>query len=408
MLSALFTTLQTSLSSIVSKTFVLSSLLPIMLFLGACFGISAALGPAASHWVYALNPPGAIGTSVPWSVTAWSIGVTALALIWSSLNGFLLELLEGKHLGPFSGLAYAGEIQRLSLLDQQIGDVQANLRKLEKPIPGGGPRAAHYELRTRLLDARRAGVATVPPHPYPSGIRERAFAALKDERGSRPMTRVRWNRYTGRGNTFETLEPAVNALAAELRAGNLGATAMHRDHSELLMAINEAREKLHFETRKLNTLRQFTFPSVPNATRGESGLVTLAPTRLGNLTRTMRSYTLDRYGMDLEVFWTRLQKVAIEKGDKGFAAMQDAKTQVDFLVSLCWLTVSFTVLWSLACVCICTPPFPRGGGRRTHAGPDTVPCDVPELHGLCRPRPECGGFTAVRFARRPARAASAG
>jgi hypothetical protein len=121
------------------------------------------------------------------------------------------------------------------------------------------------------------------------------------------------------------------------------------DHVELLSAIDDSRERLRFEWQRLVNLRQFTYPTVSNASRGETSLRVLAPTRLGNLTRTMRSYALDRYGIDLDIFWTRLQR-ELQKETLFSATVSDAKTEVDFLVSLFFLTMIFTVFWSSYCL----------------------------------------------------------
>lgn len=49
MLTALLTSLNTSLGAIVSKSFALASLLPVVLFLAACFGLANAIGGAPAR-----------------------------------------------------------------------------------------------------------------------------------------------------------------------------------------------------------------------------------------------------------------------------------------------------------------------------------------------------------------------
>jgi hypothetical protein len=72
----------------------------------------------------------------------------------------------------------------------------------------------------------------------------------------------------------------------------------------------------------------------------------LAPTRLGNIAGTLRSFGESRYGFAVEIFWTRLQSV-IQSDDKTFNTIQDAKIQLDFFVSLTCLTVLFTTTWTV-------------------------------------------------------------
>jgi hypothetical protein len=65
---------------------------------------------------------------------------------------------------------------------------------------------------------------------------------------------------------------------------------------------------------------------------------------MGNLAESVRSYARSRYEMNLDSFWSRLQK-SIQADEKFYLTLIDAKTQLDFLVSLFWLTTLFTVIW---------------------------------------------------------------
>jgi hypothetical protein len=114
-------------------------------------------------------------------------------------------------------------------------------------------------------------------------------------------------------------------------------------------AIEYGADQWRAERIRLFNKRQFTFPGVrpSSRVRAHSGINMLAPTRFGNIGRTMRSYALTRYNFDLEIMWTRLQN-AIQKNATGFyGVLQDSKAQVDFLVSLVWFTFVFTVFWSI-------------------------------------------------------------
>ena len=65
---------------------------------------------------------------------------------------------------------------------------------------------------------------------------------------------------------------------------------------------------------------------------------------MGNMAESVRSYARSRYEINLDSIWSRLQKL-IQADDKFYAALIDAKTQLDFLISLFWLTMLFTVIW---------------------------------------------------------------
>ena len=353
MFSALLSSLQTSLGQVFSKPFVVGSVLPIVLFLGACLGLAARLGGRAGTWAATANQ--LLGPSPPlaWTVAVGLMAIIAVSMLWSGLNGFLLEVLEGKHLGFLAWILYAGQVRQQADIDNKIQRYLRNRREFEDPLPGATvPIAAHYQLKSILRDAMAQGKAN--QHPcYPRNWFGRLSSGLQSKHGMRALWRVRWLRLTGQVNTLGTIKPAVDALANELRVGTSKPLAL--EHVELLNAIDDSRERLHFEWRRLVNLRQFTYPTVSNAAPGETSLRVLAPTRLGNLTRTMRSYALDRYGIDLDIFWTRIQR-ELQKEALFNATVSDAKTQVDFLVSLFFLTSIFIVFWSSYCLWIQPSP----------------------------------------------------
>ena len=70
----------------------------------------------------------------------------------------------------------------------------------------------------------------------------------------------------------------------------------------------------------------------------------VAPTAFGNVAVALQNYGLTRYGINLPTFWSRLQSIL--QGEKGLSdSVQDAKSQLDFHVSCCWLAIFTTVLW---------------------------------------------------------------
>ena len=367
MLSALLASLQTSLGQIFSKPFAMGSLLPLLLFLGSSIGLASKLGGAAGRWAAIVNPligPSASVTSAVWSLTVWALAFIAVAVLWSGMSSFLLELLEGKHLGFLARIFYAGQLRQIAEIDSKIQGYRRNLRELEQPQPGAAvPQAAHFALKSQLRTAKAAGQATRNA-TYPRHWWSRWYAVAGNKDGARDLARVRWRRQTGQVNTLATLTPAITALDAALRSGT--SKRLEFDHVEMLEAIDESRERLRFEVKRLMNLRQFTYPTVSNANRGETALTVAAPTRLGNLTRTMGSYALDRYGMDLDIFWTRLQRV-LQKEQTFYSTLSETKSQVDFLVSLFWLAVIFTVFWSVYCLFV--QPAPREFLLVAAAGP---------------------------------------
>src|SRR5262249_28614214 len=60
-----------------------------------------------------------------------------------------------------------------------------------------------------------------------------------------------------------------------------------------------------------------------------------------------QSYATTRYNLNLDLHWSRLQK-AVRRDDASWAIIQDSKTQLDFLINSCWLTIGWTAVWSVA------------------------------------------------------------
>jgi hypothetical protein len=130
------------------------------------------------------------------------------------------------------------------------------------------------------------------------------------------------------------LELAANQLEPPPPGGEESAMLLNRDHSDLLRLVEYAISRLRDEVNTLFNERQFNFP------QGEG---TLAPTAMGNIALSVGSYTRTRYHFNFEMFWPRLQKIL--QGEAFYALLQDAKTQLDFLVSAIWLAVLSVILW---------------------------------------------------------------
>jgi hypothetical protein len=163
------------------------------------------------------------------------------------------------------------------------------------------------------------------------------------------MNRVRRKREAGRAISPEILGQAVDKLAAALQKNSAAPAspagrALNDDCEYLMEAVYFSRDKYHFERIRLFNLRRFSYPVDLNATEGNSFI--LAPTAMGNIGGTMRSYAQRHYGFDLDVLWTRLQN-ASQSSTSFYGVLQDAKAQLDFLVALTCLMLATTCAWLL-------------------------------------------------------------
>ena len=144
----------------------------------------------------------------------------------------------------------------------------------------------------------------------------------------------------------DDVERAVTALAAELKANNVNdripgtttptpaAAKLDGDHVRLNAAMNALRGQLEYRAVRVFNEIQFNF-----ARTGE-----VAPTRMGNIGLSVQYYFSSRYQLNFNFFWTRVQK-ALE-GETSFAGvLKLAKAQLEFHVTMFWLSCLFGLLW---------------------------------------------------------------
>jgi hypothetical protein len=142
---------------------------------------------------------------------------------------------------------------------------------------------------------------------------------------------------------LEKLEPvlAANSVDKTVKSWSF----LDADCDLLIESIYFSRDRYQAERIRLFNLRRFQFP-VDLKSVAERSAIILAPTKMGNIGGTMRSYAQKHYGFDLEVLWTRLQN-ASQSSDKFYTVLQDAKVQLDFFVATTWFAVVTTIAWVL-------------------------------------------------------------
>jgi hypothetical protein len=133
------------------------------------------------------------------------------------------------------------------------------------------------------------------------------------------------------------IEKAVKQLCAELKRSDKRISPLAEDRDSLI-------ELFDYAERAWNPLEIRYF----NESQSRFGAGYVAPTSMGNVAESMQNRALSRYNLDLEMFWSRLQVVIQGQQDKGFfTSLQDAKTQLDFLVACCWLSGLTWFAWAL-------------------------------------------------------------
>ena len=293
-------TLLDRLQGFLGKAYFLAGFLPMVVFLTLNALLAAAVFPDAAARLQELTRLDA-GNLLTWLgllLLAYVLGL----LVWS-LNPTIRRFLEGGHLPRWvrRHLVRLHERELIALLGQRRQLIVA-LFDLRQVTQGPDRWAA------QLVAARRKG-------------KERPAKDVSSELkvASRELQRRR-DRLEVLG--LADLRPLFELLKDELAANPADQVReldqMQVDFVELLEFVHQSAEAAYTE---LNSELGIRFPK--NVAR-------VGPTRLANQAEVQREYGLRRYGLDIELYWLRLQKIA-RGDDRFFPLLEDAKTQLDFL-----------------------------------------------------------------------------
>lgn len=314
-----FSGLLEKLKGLFTPAFLIASATPLFCFILLNFLILSQCGDLAGDWVGKFlladtAPKTAVGALIV-------LSFFVAAYVFSTLSQPLREMLEGEHLPkPLANRLLQSELARLASQEQDFSTARINRRQIR----------LRKELWLKALANARKQGSGMPKCDYP----DEASSHKKIEN----LESKRWR--TDRLATGE-LEESVTALVADLALNhtNLGdaqhedASRLDRAHRRLVELITYAEQRAEADYIRLFNEKEFNFSRF-----------TVRPTRVGNIAESVRSYAESRYGMNLDFCWTRLQKVL--QAEKAFYdTLQDAKTQVDFLVSMFWLTAGSAAFW---------------------------------------------------------------
>jgi hypothetical protein len=173
-----------------------------------------------------------------------------------------------------------------------------------------------------LSDARKVGEARNPPlcvYPAP---------------GSNLPGRI-----AGRPTDIEELKKLVDDLAQVLKTNSIAAGTddsrrLNDAHVSLLGILEEQSKKADDGSRLAEIAIANEFP----------GDRTYA-TKFARVAGSLGAYALNRYGADYAVLWPRLEAVMRKERPELGEALQDATAQLEFHVTMFWMTCLFTSSW---------------------------------------------------------------
>lgn len=243
--------------------------------------------------------------------------VAVAAYLLSTIKHYLREILEGEHWPDRSLIRYfltdpflESENTRLQRCDQELETARRGRRKVRQAA-----------LLEALASARGKG-------------KEKGGAPTYDPTKNQAIVQLEAERYRGASIEASNLTEAVTALAAALESGDADDNdPLDRDQQRLMAIIQYATTKWNDEYIAAFGRRGALF-----------GETAVRPTRFGNIAETILSYAATRYMMNLEAFWTRLQPI-LQKNQSFFADLQETKSQLDFMVTMFWLTAVTVLLW---------------------------------------------------------------
>ncbi len=317
-------TLLTSLQSLISASFVAGVFLPSLAFWFANAAILYVLNPG----VMASVPAGIAGSGALATIpmAAALIGIALFAYVLSAILPNLQAALEGGNWPAWlDHFLVPAQMRRLEQLDEQ----EAENRKLRGSLRGQTQVEAW---QTTLRTARIAGNA-VADNTY-----------TWDNASAKSIRRLSRRRRAGLRVLRDDLNKVLTEFAIDLRQNNANVAgpqdygshlALNRNFDLLWSLTEYAGDYAVIEYNRLKTTRRFDFGSVP-----------LAPTRMGNVAKSVRHYAERRYNFNIDLFWSRLQ-LPVQR-DKDFGPLlQAAKTKLDFLVCSSVLTTAWGIGWAL-------------------------------------------------------------
>jgi hypothetical protein len=211
-------------------------------------------------------------------------------------------------------------VKAADLIEADDRKLEAYFQRAEEKNPGSCAAA-----RRLISDAKKAKPTSPACQYSPDHSAAEAIAVLGIKyRAGHPLGQPELD---NAANLFAAVLSS-NTIPPDAEAGKL----LNRHQDILYELFQYAQDRSWDKASSLFSERQFNFPSSA-----------LAPTAMGNVAGSVRSYALSRYSLNLDTFWTRLQKVM--QPDPFYTVLQDAKVQLDFMVAVFWLGLVTAVIW---------------------------------------------------------------
>ncbi len=317
----MFGTVLEKLSTLLSKSFVISSFFPMLIFATANGFMLYTTSASFRAFAKAQYDP-SLGSKAVLMVVVLSFLAVA-AYVFSPLNLTLRELLEGRHWPKrFAQWGQGRHIRRMDSIQKRFGEAKSNHRDLDRFNQMGG----------RLIEARNRGA-----HKSDFGLAIKAANSVGE---------LLKKRADAKDISSQELERASKELEVALESADADILDPNSPDRAASEKLDRAQQDFFRVWKYLDNRVQAESVELYNQLQFDYAQDDVAPTAMGNTALAARYYAESRYGLNLDVLWSRLQKV-LQQDEKFYAVLQDAKTQLDFLVSMFWLTTIFCLIWTI-------------------------------------------------------------
>jgi hypothetical protein len=317
-LSALLSQLQ----SYFNKYFVVGSFSPMLAFTFINGGVAYFIFDPWRVWAddNILKPSLTSGTFL---VASFVIAIVLAAYVLSSLSTFLRRQLEGEWwdfvAAWFIPAQNKGRLALAGERDQAFREIP-DLARMD-----------YWE--KELRDARTSGTIKYEEKEF-------KLSPDDDDEIETKLGELETKRKNHTIVTAADLTKVAELLRLRLQMHNVNrGKTLEQEHRRLVVLIDYATDLFAGDARGRNTRLQ-------NELNSNFGAQDIAPTKMGNIANTIQSYVMRRYRCNLEILWTNLMQI-VQKDEKAQAMLMESKTQLDFLVACCWLTLLTGIIWSV-------------------------------------------------------------
>ena len=312
----MLSTFLTQLQNYFSKYFLVGSFFPVLAFTFLNGLIAYPLIGAWRGWANA-NILQTTAAGAAFFTASIVVALALAAYVLASLGTFLRRVLEGQWPGRLRNLFIPAQNARRESVVEDLTKAGLEVADIGySPDWIGRVGAAWTEGRQR-----HPGAPWAAPVPDAVGVKLAELDQL----------RIRYEVIPA-----AELEALADALAAALRTCDM-------DHSPVL---DDYYRRLQALIQYAGDRARGRYAQLVNELNSNFGEQDIAPTKMGNVANTIQGYVMRRYHCNFETVWSNLQRI-VPKDDKAEAALQEAKTQLDFLVACCWLSLVSALLWSL-------------------------------------------------------------